>query len=679
MTGPSHATPDVEQPAPQPAPVEPVGAAVAPVPLMVGHAEDRAESDADARADSALSRLRRLEGETHTHGPGCDHSTISRGEVRRSAAPPSGAPVVGYEGGALDSGTSDAIESRRGSGRALDADVRRRMETAFNTSFSSVRIHDDSQSAKLNSAVSATAFTTGKDIFFGQGAYAPNTAQGDKVLAHELAHTLQPDGGAARTVAPGVSPRAHAAIVRSVATTHTVRRGIFDSIFGKKKPAQAPAPAPAAAAKPAAAPSPPPGFKGKGGALPSTAAEGAKGGIVGGVVGGAGAAGQFGSAAAPMLGGLTGGAAGLLTTADAMMGLNNADDMAAEAADYGDAGMWNLAGRKGKNQGMQALTGAASMAKGGVEMGYLASAGSANVAKSMAAGAGNATLGVAAGGLGVAVGSLQTAQGLWRSGKAVQKLCRLAWGRSKEMYSERGKSSWKPAVLSAEKFKLGVGIVKTALGVLGIAAGALLIVSNPIGWGIGIAAAIAGGVYAAGKIAAKISDAKNRTRIAEKIANGDDADVIVGEGTTKTVGEAKKSAASKTTQSNKRSDKKHPDGEKGADEHHARNAAIERANEVARLASSTAVVASEMRDRMLWADDNGNQRTWQLLEKAVGGNTKTAAEDQNGLDMTWASESDKELFDAYMLLSSINVSREEAVSPMGQELIEKKLSKMESM
>ncbi|MFC6340928.1 hypothetical protein ACFP8W_02985 [Nocardioides hankookensis] len=205
---------------------------------------------------------------------------------------------------------------------------------------------------------------------------------------------------------------------------------------------------------------------------------------------------------------------------------------------------------------------------------------------------------------------------------------------------------------------------------LGIAAGALLIVSNPIGWGIGIAAAIAGGVYAVGKIAAKISDAKNRTRIAEKIQAGEDATAVVGEGGTTTAGASRAKIAEKTAQSNKRSDKKRT-GDKSEDEHHNRNQAIETANEVARLASSTAVIASEMRDRMLWADDHGNQRVWNFLETATQKGTDAPA--------NWEHESEKELFDAYMLLSSINVSREEAVSPMGQELIEKKLSKMESM
>ena len=60
---------------------------VRPVPLMVGHAEDRAERDADAMADTALGRLRRLEGDTHSHGPGCDHSTFQgRGTPQRGPA-----------------------------------------------------------------------------------------------------------------------------------------------------------------------------------------------------------------------------------------------------------------------------------------------------------------------------------------------------------------------------------------------------------------------------------------------------------------------------------------------------------------------------------------------------------------------------------------------------------------
>jgi hypothetical protein len=43
----------------------------------------------------------------------------------------------------------------------------------------------------LAAAVGARAFTVGREVFFGEGEWAPGTARGDRLLAHELAHTLQ--------------------------------------------------------------------------------------------------------------------------------------------------------------------------------------------------------------------------------------------------------------------------------------------------------------------------------------------------------------------------------------------------------------------------------------------------------------------------------------------------------
>lgn len=66
------------------------------------------------------------------------------------------------------------------------------MESAFDADFSGVRIHTGDSSSRLNNLISARAFTTGQDIFFGAGHFAPGSPGGDHVLAHELAHTLQP-------------------------------------------------------------------------------------------------------------------------------------------------------------------------------------------------------------------------------------------------------------------------------------------------------------------------------------------------------------------------------------------------------------------------------------------------------------------------------------------------------
>ena len=69
--------------------------------------------------------------------------------------------------------------------------VRGRMEHGFGRSFEDVRIHADGSSARLSDSIDARAFTHGRDIYFGRGEYSPGTQAGDRLLAHELAHTLQ--------------------------------------------------------------------------------------------------------------------------------------------------------------------------------------------------------------------------------------------------------------------------------------------------------------------------------------------------------------------------------------------------------------------------------------------------------------------------------------------------------
>jgi hypothetical protein len=89
----------------------------------------------------------------------------------------------------------DAIQQKRGGGQSLDSGVRRQMESSFGADFGSVRVHHDDQANTLNKAVNARAFTTGQDIFFQQGAYNPGTSGGRELLAHELTHVVQQNGG----------------------------------------------------------------------------------------------------------------------------------------------------------------------------------------------------------------------------------------------------------------------------------------------------------------------------------------------------------------------------------------------------------------------------------------------------------------------------------------------------
>ncbi|GAA6616641.1 DUF4157 domain-containing protein [Scytonema sp. NUACC26] len=84
-----------------------------------------------------------------------------------------------------------SINQARGRGQPLAETVRVPMEQSFGADFSGVRVHADAQSDQLNQLIQAKAFTTGKDIFFRQGAYDPTSPGGQELIAHELTHTLQ--------------------------------------------------------------------------------------------------------------------------------------------------------------------------------------------------------------------------------------------------------------------------------------------------------------------------------------------------------------------------------------------------------------------------------------------------------------------------------------------------------
>jgi outer membrane protein OmpA-like peptidoglycan-associated protein len=79
----------------------------------------------------------------------------------------------------------------RAPGQPLDAGTRAFMEPRFGHDFSRVRVHTDPAAAASARAVGALAYTVGPHIAFGAGQYAPGTPAGQRLLAHELTHTIQ--------------------------------------------------------------------------------------------------------------------------------------------------------------------------------------------------------------------------------------------------------------------------------------------------------------------------------------------------------------------------------------------------------------------------------------------------------------------------------------------------------
>ena len=84
-----------------------------------------------------------------------------------------------------------SIAGARGQGQGLDNGTRGKMEGAFGTDFSSVRVHTDERADGLNRSLQSRAFATGKDIFFKSGEFNPGSRGGQELLAHELTHVVQ--------------------------------------------------------------------------------------------------------------------------------------------------------------------------------------------------------------------------------------------------------------------------------------------------------------------------------------------------------------------------------------------------------------------------------------------------------------------------------------------------------
>src|SRR5689334_15535603 len=82
-------------------------------------------------------------------------------------------------------------------GAPLDRGTNEWMSARFGHDFSRVRVHTDTRAAESASALDARAYTVGRDVIFGAGQYAPQTPGGRHLLAHELAHVVQPAGAEA--------------------------------------------------------------------------------------------------------------------------------------------------------------------------------------------------------------------------------------------------------------------------------------------------------------------------------------------------------------------------------------------------------------------------------------------------------------------------------------------------
>ena len=121
----------------------------------------------------------------------------------------SGGKVYGETGGTHDTQTAT---SRKAPGKRtrtqslgnntvhpVPAPLRQRIETGADADVSKVRLHTGPRASEEADWVNAKAFAVGNDVSFAAGEFRPGTPDGDHLITHEVAHTIQQSRAAVAT------------------------------------------------------------------------------------------------------------------------------------------------------------------------------------------------------------------------------------------------------------------------------------------------------------------------------------------------------------------------------------------------------------------------------------------------------------------------------------------------
>jgi hypothetical protein len=154
--------------------------------LRVNNSRDRFEQEADQISEQIVSNS---SFPTIEYEPSIKNTrTNSFEDKNRRGSPTDPSRTL------LPSGQSTSqLADRDSHGESLDHLTLSSMEARLGFDFSNVRVHYNRGAAESARSINALAYTLGPDIFFGNGAYTPNTESGQRLLAHELVHVIQQD------------------------------------------------------------------------------------------------------------------------------------------------------------------------------------------------------------------------------------------------------------------------------------------------------------------------------------------------------------------------------------------------------------------------------------------------------------------------------------------------------
>jgi len=210
--------------------------------LKIGTPNDMYEQEADRVAEQVMHMPEPGAVQTQTSPPKNDteKKPIQVGPVAGQITPllkqPSGTTESTENNHRTHDVTSElasSVRSFQGTGQPLPESLRPYFESRFGYDFSHVRLHTNSRAKETAHKLNARAFTLGRDIVFGAGAYAPASKAGQRLLAHELAHVVQQ-----RRVPGAYNSSVHEMIIQRIETKRP--QGLIPTLPPTPTPALAP-------------------------------------------------------------------------------------------------------------------------------------------------------------------------------------------------------------------------------------------------------------------------------------------------------------------------------------------------------------------------------------------------------------------------------------------------------
>lgn len=202
--------------------------------LTIGAVDDPFEREADQMAE----RIVAMSGSANNVAPSPGQKVSRLTSISRLL--PRTDDTLPFGGEAPDS-VQRAISAP---GEPLAKNLRDFFEPRFVHDFSQVRVHFDAAAARSARDVAAQAYTVGRHVVFDTGRYAPMSATGRTLLAHELTHVVQQSAAPETADTPAVAssgparlqrqevPQPAAAVVTSVQISCSDRRIVFNTSNG---------------------------------------------------------------------------------------------------------------------------------------------------------------------------------------------------------------------------------------------------------------------------------------------------------------------------------------------------------------------------------------------------------------------------------------------------------------